>query len=481
MNHISNYTNKTTVKTLIKVVSVLAIFSGTALAADPTPSSSSSTPSADTSSVLASLLLRNNDDACQRAQTTVSNAVKDIGSACRKAGLGGVSKCIESSISCGSTMGSDVFSTTAQALAQNSSNQNVQLAGAVLGQSEAKNSCPQMSGRDYWSEKDKITKDIDSTQKELADLNDDKAKVQDDFNKQIQDLQDDLNKAQEELDKQKLDMKDKKRKQLADFQTSQNQAKEELRKKSSDVLSLRGQLIKSQQDQALQLIAMTDASGKRACMRAVNDAKKAYDAIATNGSGNYIAKARQKKDDLINTYNDCMDSFAQQRNALNKSKKQEQDQINKAITDAQQSSDEISNGLNTAQEQLTEMQNDAQTEEDNATQKVVKLMQTNQNKMLAAQQKMQTNLQTLTTKNQSLTEKLNRLNNSLMTLGAAPKSRSSDYSPEDASSDISSSVDTALTTMDNFNNSTDTAKKACFKKGYEETRQTLEGYREGVK
>lgn len=66
------------------------------------------------------------------------------------------------------------------------------------------------------------------------------------------------------------------------------------------------------------------------------------------------------------------------------------------------------------------MQQDAQTEQDNATQKVVKLMQTNQTKMLAAQQKMQSNLQTIEAKNTSLSQKLNRLTSEQAALGPVP-------------------------------------------------------------
>jgi len=160
-------------------------------------------------------------------------------------------------------------------------------------------------------------------------------------------------------------------------------------------------------------------------------------------------RQKKKKAELIATYNDCIDSFLQQRSALNKSKKQEQDQIKKAVTDAQQFIEELNNSLSTAANQLAEIQADAKTEEDNETLKVTQLMQTSQTKMLAAQQKMQTNMTTITAKDQNLNQKLNRLNNELTTLGPAPtKSRSADYSVSDASSDISGGVNDALDIMD---------------------------------
>lgn len=407
---------------------------------------------------------------CSELQNSVTKAKEKIANACEKMKVGSKYQCTENAIDCADASGEEPAQSTAQIIGQMSTDPTVQALGNAYGQSQNQQQssfnqkCPQMSGRDYFTEKDKITKDLETTQEALAKLTEDNAKINDELNKQNQDLQDSLNKAQEELDKDKLNIKDKKRKQLTDFQNQQTQMKETLRKKSTEVLSLQGQLSQSQQDQALKLIAMTDASGKRACTKAFNDAKKAYDTLATSSTGSYIGLSKQRREDLLNTFNDCMDSFQQQRNALNKSKKQEQDQIRKAITDAQQSIEEMNNSLNTAQAQLTEVQNDAQTEEDQATQKVVKLQQTTQTKMLAAQQKAQAMLQANATKNQSLSQKLNRLNNSLMTLGAAPKSRTSDYSPEQASSDIGAAIETIEQNIARATGSTDPTIRSCFNK-----------------
>ncbi|MDG0815073.1 coiled-coil domain-containing protein [Bdellovibrio svalbardensis] len=419
MNRISNYTNTTTVKIFFALSLVTSQFITLPASAGSACISQCDYDYAGETNIKAVNACKNNcsnQDArlCIDAKKDLSNAKKDLAKTCSEADMG--SDCAEKVDACAEVGGSSAFATAGQYMSA-IGNQYGSLVSALGAGGKG---CPQMAGKTYFNRKDSLNKDIDSTKEDLAKLNDEKATIEDDFNKQIQDLQDELNKAQEELDKQKLEMKERKRKQIADFQASQNQAKEELRKKSTDLLSLRGQLISSQQDQALKLIAMSDASGKRACQKAVNDAKKAYDAIVSSGSGNYIAKAKQKKQDLISTYNDCMDSFQQQRVALNKSKKQEQDQINKAITDTQQSAEELTNSMNTASSQLAEMEQDAKTEEDAATQKVLKLMQTNQTKMLAAQQKMQSNLQTIATKNQSLSEKLNRLNNELAQLGPAP-------------------------------------------------------------
>lgn len=400
---------------------------------------------------------------CKDARKVVSDANTAIGKACQKAGLGKPDVCVKQAMECGEISGSDTYSSNTQILSQLSqlsTNPMAQTLGSAIGtvgaNSDVNSACPQMNGRDYFTENDRINKDLKDNKKDLADLNEEKTKIQDEFNKTVQDLQDDLTKAQQDLESKKLELKEKNRQQLASFQENQQKQKDQLRTISTQVLNLRGQLIMSQQDQALKLIAMTDASGKRACMKAVNEAKKAYLAIASSTNGNYISQAKQKKQDLIAVYNDCMDQFLLQRDALNKSKKQEQDQINKALSDQTQQSEELTNAMSSASAQLAEIQKDAKDEGDQATQKVATLMQTNQNKMLAAQQKMQGNLQTLATKEQNLAQEQNRLNNSLLTLGPKPKSRGDEYTPAAASSEISGLVDDALSAMNDSDNA------ACF-------------------
>jgi hypothetical protein len=443
------HTKKTTAVNILSKVVIIFVLGGMGIAETAFGGDTLDAANATIAAATASSKAAQEKSDCQQMRNDLKEANKQISDACRRAGAGGNDSCFKAAVECGKTAGEDNFSSMTGLLSQMSGNPVIQSMASSMGGSGLNTSCPQISGQDYFTERKNITDDIESAKEDLAKLNDERATVQDDFNKEIQDIQDALKKAQEELAKAKLELKDKKRKQLADFQNQQNQMQEELRKKGTDVLGLQGQLIQSQQDHALKLISMSDASGKRACMKAVLDAKKAYEAIGSSQSSNYIGEAKKKKAELIATYNDCIDSFLQQRSALNKSKKQEQDQIKKAVTDAQQFIEELNNSLSTAANQLAEIQADAKTEEDNETLKVTQLMQTSQTKMLAAQQKMQTNMTTITAKDQNLNQKLNRLNNELTTLGPAPtKSRSADYSVSDASSDISGGVNDALDIID---------------------------------
>jgi hypothetical protein len=165
-------------------------------------------------------------DKCLEARRDLRSSQNKISEACKKAGMGDVKSCLDKSLKCGETSGEEAFPSTASLLAQLTGDSNVQAAANSFGGDGANSSCPQMSGRDYFSEKDKITRDIDTTKEDLSKLNDDKAKVEEDFNKEIADLQEQLDKAQQELEKTKLEIKEKKRKQLADFQNQQNQTKE---------------------------------------------------------------------------------------------------------------------------------------------------------------------------------------------------------------------------------------------------------------
>lgn len=371
-------------------------------------------------------------ESCKQAIDKIDDATRKIGEACRKAGLSGSSNCVAKSTNCAKESGEESFD-------------SVQAFGMVLGVpagavNGVTSACPQMNGRDYFSEKDRIQKEIKDTEKELAELNDDKAKIQDDYNKDVQDIQEALTKAQEDFKKHSLEIDQKERERIAEFNNSQNQAKEELRKKGAEILRLRGQLIQSQRDKALKLIAMTEASGKRACMKAVTDAKKAYEGVSAGTSANHIAQAKKKRQDLINIYNDCMEAFDQQRIALNESKKQEQDELNNQIANTQSSIDEIQNSLNLASNQLEEMKQASVKEKNDALQSVIDLGTRSQQKMQAAYTKLQENLKTIAAKSASLQSALNRANQALMTLGPAPKSKSSDYTPSDASSEIDAQI-----------------------------------------
>lgn len=367
---------------------------------------------------------------CIDERNQILEAEKEIGEACKRAGLGEVSGCVSRAKMCGETSSSDSFNNIG----------SFAKAFGIDGLTSIGSACPQMNGRDYFTEKEKLEKDIKDTEKELADLNDDKAEIEDDYNKEVQEIQKTLTEAQEDFKKKKLEIAQSDRERVSDFMNTQNQTKEELRKEGEKVIQLRGQLIQSQRKKVLEMIAMSEAAGKRACLKAVKDAKKAYESVSSGKSASHISQAKKKRADLIKIYEECMDGLDQQRIALNESYRTKHEELNKQIDDTQEKMNEIQNSLNLANSQLEEMKEAASKEEADALQSVIDLGQRSQQQMKDAYDKMQKKLQTLAAKNQSLQAALNRINQSLMTLGPAPK-RSAEDTIDEASSTISAQVD----------------------------------------
>jgi DNA repair exonuclease SbcCD ATPase subunit len=373
------------------------------------------------------------DAKCNRLRDEFKQANIKLGEACKKAGLS-TADCINKSKQCAEVASSDSFSTM-DAFA-------MLMTGAPAGSLDGMKGggCPQYSGRDYFTDRKDLEKEMKDTSKDLANLNDEQAKIQEAYNKDIQDFTESFNKAQEKLNETTHQLEQDERDRLAQFMQSQSQAKEDLRKKGADILRLRGQLIQSQRDKALKMIAMTEASGKRACMKAVAESRKNYESLGASTNSNHIQNAKKKKQDLINTYNDCMDAFDQQRMALMESKKQEQEDLTKQINNLQSSVDEIQNSMNLASTQLEEIKQATAKKKNEAVESVMKLGVITQDKMSTAAQKLNTNKQTIAAKIQNHQGELNRANIKLMSMGPVPP-KGSEISVASARSEIDSQIE----------------------------------------
>lgn len=439
MDRLSNSKERSVVKIFINTLSLFILFQSGLASANPKQPAGSTSASQQTQAPQGSITVVSGGAPidpharCNRAVDEFKQANIKLGEACKKAGLS-TADCINKSQQCAAAASSDSFSTM-DAFA-------MFMTGAPAGSLNgmAGGGCPQYSGRDYFTDREKIEKELKDTSKELANLNDDQAKIQEEYSKNIQELTESFNKAQEKLSETTHQLEQDERDRLAQFMQSQSQAKEELRKKGADILKLRGQLIQSQRDKALKMIAMTEASGKRACMKAVAEARKNYESLGTNTNANHIQNAKKKKQDLINTYNDCMDAFDQQRIALMESKKQEQEELTTQINSLQSSVDEIQNSMNLASTQLEEIKQATQKKKNEAVESVMKLGVITQDKMASAAQKLNANKQTIAAKMQNLQGELNRANIKLMTMGPVPP-RGSEISVASARSDIDSQIE----------------------------------------
>lgn len=383
---------------------------------------------------------------CEDVKNRREKAQSRLSELCRKSGLGGgTGSCESKSLRCAEVTGGDSFDT-------------MEAIGIALGlppgsTQAAANSCPQLSGKDYFSEKDKIQKEIKEIERDLADLNDDKAEIQDKYNQDMLKMQEDLAKAQEDYKKLEQQLEEEERERLAAFNEAQNSAKERMRQIGSEILELQGQLVQAQRQRAIELNALSDSAGKRKCMAEVNKLKQDYEKTYTKNSfssSNHIAQAKKKREELINFYNTCMNDFNQQRIALNEKNRSTQEKLEKSIRDKQSSLDEVENSLNLASSQLEEMKQSTLKKKSTALQAVVDMGTRMQQQMQAAYTKLQENLKTIASKTASLTSALNRANVSLMTLGPAPTSRGSEYAPSEVSGEIGEQAGIIADTEDEF-------------------------------
>lgn len=367
---------------------------------------------------------------CNDAKSKYDQAQVKIGEACKKAGHD-QKTCLSQAKSCGEAAEESTFNTVDAFTPLLGIPQ-----GTIGGLGKA---CPQYNGRDYFAEKDKILKEIKDNEKELAELNDDKAKLQDEYNKEMQELQEALTKAQEDLKKKNLELEQEDRERVAGFQQSQNEAKEQLRKTGLDLLRLRGELVKSQRNKAKAMAELTEETIRGACMAEVEKMKQSYATAPKKKNANIFRDTKEKNKAITNRYNTCLEKFNQAKMEVNEATQTEQERLNKEIANTQDKMDEIQNSLNLAASQLEEIKQATEKAKNDALQSVIDLGTLTQQKMQAAYVKLQENLKTLAAKTASLQAALNRANMSLMSLGPVPK-RGAELTISEASSDIDAQV-----------------------------------------
>ncbi len=376
---------------------------------------------------------------CNSVRREVADAVKSIGEACRKGGLGEANACIEKANECADDMGLDDFQTNpAGDIALNTIGQMTGLGNLSGITKTSASGCPQLGGKDYFEQKKDLDQRIKDLKEEMAETTKEAGEIKDTFNKDIAQMQKDINETQKELDEKIAQRKIDKRDQLNEFQRNQAQLKEQQGTFGLQLIKLRNDLNQSQLEQAQQLIALSDQAGKSDCMRQVEEMNSKYKTIATSTARNFMSQASTKKKELINAYNSCIGIFHKKRIALNQSKQSEQQSIQKQIESAQSSVDNVTTQLTTSSDQLAQMEAEAVEQENKDKQEVLKKMQITQQEMTAAQTKMTSDLQANAQKAASQKEALNRAQQDLadLSVGGKPK-RGTEYSVSDTHSDIS--------------------------------------------
>lgn len=448
MNRALTYTNRTLVKTLIILTSLISIPAAAQPAPPPAPaanvggnSGSNNQNQNDFDSKLAFCQQNPSARMCEdlgiasgnscegTARAKYDEAKRNIAKSCSAAGIGGNAQdCAEQVMSCDTAMSTQDFNS----MAVLSQVVGVQLdAGTSSG-------CPQLSGKDFYTEKRTIDDQMDDINKELAQLEKDKAAAEKEFNEKMQEVQKEIREAQKELEDEKLKISEETRQQAADFAEQQASTRSDVRKKNMDLLQLKGKLIKSDRERAINLIKLSESATKRACTGAI---KELRDKILKPGSKISVKDARAANKELSQSFDDCMKNFDQQRATLNESYRQEQEELNTQIAQLQSDIDDIEGQLELASNQLKEMEADAKTRKNTAEQNLVKMMQEAQQKMTAAQDNLKKEMAAMTQEQNSLKGRLTKLSNELALLGPTPADRSSEDSPKKALANISPELD----------------------------------------
>lgn len=441
MNKISDRTTTTLVKIFINSLTVASfttaplISNAQTTAASPAPAATAAVPTIINNSgeSIEAAKMRN----CREYSNDIHAAEEKISTACRKAGMGGGKACVEKAVECDEVTGEESFDTMGSLTkALGGFLGNSALTTALGGMQDTNSSCPQMSGRDYFEEKERIEKDLKEAKKDLAELDKERADAKKEYDDAMKDINEELAKAQEEAKERSHEIDEETQKQIAEFQSAQAQAAKDMRSKKTDILTIQQSVISLDRQKATALIELTDFTARSDCKKKMYDAYTAYKrAVSAADSGKHISRAKEKKLELLNVYNKCMDGFAQKRMAINESFRGQREKLEKQLADANADVAAIEDGLKQSQEALDKMKSSGETKKAEALQKVIALGERSQASMQAAYEQLQTKSSGIAKKETALNEEINQLSNQLMTLGPAPK-RGTEYAPAEALSEI---------------------------------------------
>ncbi|MNJ91206.1 hypothetical protein D3C87_88530 [compost metagenome] len=373
------------------------------------------------------------ENTCIRLESDLREANRRLGESCSKAGT---RNCVEAAKKCSAEGGNEDTDTVSQILPG--------ILGAVGGQQYAGRGgsfapgqgCPQWSGKDYFEKKKEYDKDVQEAEKDLVQLTKDQAKAKKEFDEKIQDIQKKVNEAQADLKKKENDIEKDTMERLAQAQESQSQNAANLRKKGTEILEIKSRITNSNRDKAKKLIALSEASGKRECMKNVRKARADYVNVSANTSSTHIAQGDAKRQDLLAIFLDCTAIFEQERVSLNENKRQELEALNKQLADVEEEIKAINDSMALAQSQLDKINTMAADEKTQAQQELMKMMQLSQQEMVSAQESLQKELAAIAQEQQSLQKRIQTANTALSQLGPVPKSPSSTSSLSDVADTI---------------------------------------------
>lgn len=368
---------------------------------------------------------------CNTYKTEIQTALSNASAKCSQASLGSFSSCLSKVKSCmedstaqgtdpgmmdqllafGGQMGSQLLG------------QNLNLGGAT-GSTGPVGSCPNMSARDYADQKDRLSRQIESKQKELSDLQKDIAEAQKDFNQQKQDLTNETNEAQKELNEELLRVNEEQRDANRQLTESQSQVAEQIRRFNSELLEKRAELTRTEAQFMQRLSNMTSKLGEANCMIEVQklreELRKAGIFRPSGGGVGAFSQQNAQRKTLQERFDNCLRDFRTQHVNLQTEREAYLKQAQNAIANIQENLNEAERAQMQMNEQIQAQLKDLEKKKANAYENQVRRVQTAQQALTDAFQNMQEQQKAIAARTSAITAEINTLNQDINRLGPAP-------------------------------------------------------------
>jgi chromosome segregation ATPase len=416
------------------LITLLLIYTAAANAQD----SAAKPGSNNTPIVVQSSDFRTTEEKCSSSIQGAKEAYDRIIKGCKDGGFD-ASSCFSKIADCSNELEETTHSTTSSLW---------KTLGLNLPQSKAstpaqRTFCPKVSGKTFLERRKDYKRDLKDLDSDLADLKKDIAEEQNELSEGLKKIEDEVTEAQKTLEEDKAEFTDKRREQLNDFTEQQRKTAEDQRVKEMELLKLEGDLVNVNRKLVTEMIALTDQAANRACLSAVR--KMRDEILKLEGQANTIQKARERKKNLIGSYNDCMSTYDQRRTSMMESNKQENERINKTIASLKGDLEDQQNALKAAQAQLAEIEKETSERITSAEQRYLSLTQSAMTRMQALNQSSKTKMDAMAEKKAALEAERNELNNELTAMGKMPENTESTITADE----VLTEADAGLTALEN--------------------------------
>lgn len=356
---------------------------------------------------------------CDNAKRTAEYARTELN---RKCGDAGLSKgaCFAQMKKCASAGGEEEYRDQEDLL--------VAFSNAIgVPQGQVGEKCPDMSGQDFFDEKEKVEKNLDDINDDLADVKKEIADLNKDFSEKVKDVQEEIADAQKELKEKQLEIKKDQRERAMDFAKTSAELSKAIRDKQSLILRKRQDINNIYRSKNTSLISMSENVARRTCRAQARKLQKEYENNASGGSiRKLLSQGFLKKKDVQNEYEVCKAQFDQQRISLIEQTEQKIEQIQDEINNAQSDIDNMTQQLSSMNSQEAEAKNDDNTAINNETTALTEKISRATAELQSLQQTTQQEAEALTQKQSYYQQKATRASNSLMQMesSAQPKKKS---------------------------------------------------------